>query len=163
MIFGIADDGYSYYPLNQSIRFPIVAVDKDQRVLTGAKAQVKVIKHEYRTVLSKAGSYFRYESQQDDKLIKKEVSADEFTKAGDFLDQLASRHTLYFGHERPSDFHFEIEFNTKQQPAFNRQFDLLISDLKNWEKNGFQLNLFAENPKQLERLYTIFKDLNAEI
>ena len=56
-----------------------------------------------------------------------------------------------------------IEFNTKQQPAFNRQFDLLIKDLKDWEKKGFQLNLFAENPKQLERLYTIFKDLNAEI
>jgi uncharacterized protein YfaS (alpha-2-macroglobulin family) len=67
--FGISDDGYSYYPLNQPIRFPVLAVDKDQRVLNGAKAQVKIIKHEYRTVLSKAGSYFRYESQADDKLL----------------------------------------------------------------------------------------------
>lgn len=57
----------------------------------------------------------------------------------------------------------EIEFNTREQPAFNRQFDLLIQDLKSWEAKGFQLNLFAENPKQLERLFTIFKDLKEEI
>ncbi len=67
--FGIADDGYSYYPLNQPIRFPVVAVDKERQNLTAAKAQVKVIKHEYRTVLPKAGNYFRYESQPDDKLL----------------------------------------------------------------------------------------------
>jgi transcription-repair coupling factor (superfamily II helicase) len=56
-----------------------------------------------------------------------------------------------------------IAFNTKAQPAFNRQFDLLMKDLKSWEAKGFELNLFAENPKQLERLYTIFKDLKEEI
>jgi uncharacterized protein YfaS (alpha-2-macroglobulin family) len=67
--FGISDDGYSYYPLNQAIRFPVIAIDKDQHVLNGVKAQVKIIKHEYRTVLSKAGNYFRYESQPDDKLL----------------------------------------------------------------------------------------------
>ncbi|RYY14381.1 MAG: alpha-2-macroglobulin family protein, partial [Chitinophagaceae bacterium] len=77
--FGIADDGYSYYPLNQQIRFPVIAVDKDQRVLSGARAQVKIIKHEYRTVLSKAGSYFRYESQADDKLLTDQ----EVTISGD--------------------------------------------------------------------------------
>ena len=101
--------------------------------------------------------------EQDDKLIKKGIRLDEFTKANEFFEQLENFHTVLFGHERPNDFHFEIEFNTKQQPAFNRHFDLLIKDLKDWEKKGFQLNLFAENPKQLERLYTIFKDLNAEI
>jgi transcription-repair coupling factor (superfamily II helicase) len=56
-----------------------------------------------------------------------------------------------------------VIFNTKSQPAFNRQFDLLIKDLKSWEAKGFELNLFAENPKQLERLYTIFRDLKEEI
>ncbi|MGN6166175.1 MAG: transcription-repair coupling factor, partial [Flavisolibacter sp.] len=56
-----------------------------------------------------------------------------------------------------------IAFHTKEQPAFNRQFDLLMRDLKSWETKGFELNLFAENPKQLERLYTIFQDLKEEI
>jgi hypothetical protein len=34
-----------------------------------AQARVEVIKHEYRTVLTKSGSYFRYESQQEDKMM----------------------------------------------------------------------------------------------
>ena len=56
-----------------------------------------------------------------------------------------------------------ITFHTKAQPAFNRQFDLLMKDLKSWESKGFELHLFAENPKQLERLYTIFQDLKEAI
>ncbi|MBC8034813.1 MAG: transcription-repair coupling factor [Chitinophagaceae bacterium] len=58
---------------------------------------------------------------------------------------------------------YEISFNTKAQPSFNRQFNLLIKDLKSWEAQKYALYLFADNPKQLERLYTIFKDLNEEI
>jgi transcription-repair coupling factor (superfamily II helicase) len=103
------------------------------------------------------------EADQDDKLIKKEVKAEEFTSADDFFRDLFHRHAVYFGYEKPSDAPVEIEFATKSQPAFNRQFDLLIHDLKSWEGKGFELNIFAENPKQLERLYTIFKDLKEEI
>jgi hypothetical protein len=33
-------------------------------VLNGASARVQVIKHEYHTVLTKSGDYFRYESQK---------------------------------------------------------------------------------------------------
>jgi transcription-repair coupling factor (superfamily II helicase) len=110
-----------------------------------------------------AGTSSKQSEEQDDKLIKKDIRLDEFVKADEFFDQLNNHHTVFFGPAGPTEFHFEIEFNTKQQPAFNRQFDLLITDLKNWENKGFHLNLFAENPKQLERLYTIFKDLNAEI
>jgi transcription-repair coupling factor (superfamily II helicase) len=110
-----------------------------------------------------AGTSNKQSEEQDDKLIKKDIRLDEFVKADEFFDQLNNHHTVFFGPAGPTEFHFEIEFNTKQQPAFNRQFDLLITDLKNWENKGFHLNLFAENPKQLERLYTIFKDLNAEI
>jgi transcription-repair coupling factor (superfamily II helicase) len=91
------------------------------------------------------------------------VKEKDYTNANDFFDELNNRHTVYFGHERPQSFGFEIEFNTKEQPSFNRQFDFLIKDLKSWESKKFDLNLFAENPKQLERLYTIFKDLKEEI
>ncbi|MFM2146348.1 MAG: transcription-repair coupling factor, partial [Bacteroidota bacterium] len=56
-----------------------------------------------------------------------------------------------------------VSFSTRPQPAFNRQFDLLIKDLQDWVAKGFQVYLFAENPRQLERLHTIFEDLKAEI
>jgi transcription-repair coupling factor (superfamily II helicase) len=103
------------------------------------------------------------EEEQDDKMVKKDVRPDEFITAQDFFEQLQQKHTVYFGHPRPHETVFEIEFNTREQPAFNRQFDLLMQDLKSWEGQGFELNLFAENPKQLERLYTIFQDLKEEI
>jgi transcription-repair coupling factor (superfamily II helicase) len=58
---------------------------------------------------------------------------------------------------------FTLHSNTLIQPAFNRRFDLLIQDLKNWEQKGFEVYLFAENPKQLERLRIIFEDLKSDI
>jgi len=99
-----------------------------------------------------------------DTLVKKNVSQDDFISAQEFEKKILDRHFVEFSYQPSSIGHaYEIEFNTKQQPAFNRQFDMLIRDLKHWEKNKFQLFLFAENPKQLERLYTIFTELKAEI
>ena len=103
------------------------------------------------------------EEEEEDRLEKRDVTAEEFIAAGDFFEGLQSRHTVYFGHAAPEGGVEEIVFSIKAQPAFNRRFELLIADLKGWEKAGFGLNLFAENPKQLERLYTIFKDLKEEI
>ncbi|HEU4573427.1 MAG TPA: MG2 domain-containing protein, partial [Chitinophagaceae bacterium] len=68
IFFGIQDDWFYYYPLNQVIKFPLVAVNKDGNAVS-AKAKVQVIKHEYRTVLTRSGSYFRYESQKEDRVM----------------------------------------------------------------------------------------------
>ena len=69
---GISNDGSWYYPLNQPVGFHLIALDKNQQVV-GSTAEVSVIKHEYRTVISKSGSYFRYESQKEDKLINSSI------------------------------------------------------------------------------------------
>ena len=84
--------------------------------------------------------------EHDDKLVRKAVRADEFITAGEFFEKLDLHHNVFFGHEKPSVFHHEIEFNTKEQPAFNRQFDLLIRDLKSWEAKGFQLYFLRKIP-----------------
>jgi uncharacterized protein YfaS (alpha-2-macroglobulin family) len=69
VFIGVGSDGYWYYPLNQAVRFPLIAVDKNENALAGAKATIQVIKHEYRTNLRKSGNYFRYESERDDKIL----------------------------------------------------------------------------------------------
>src|SRR6185312_7800335 len=82
--------------------------------------------------------------------------------------QIKKRHTIEFGNkayfvksnEQESE---TIKFNITPQPAFNRQFSLLIDNLKKFESNKYNTFIFAENPKQLERLHAIFTDLNAEI
>ncbi|MGH2552805.1 MAG: alpha-2-macroglobulin family protein, partial [Chitinophagaceae bacterium] len=68
VFFGIRHDWFYYFPLNQPVKLNLTAVNKDGNA-TNSTARVEVIKHEYRTVLTKSGSYFRYESQQEDKLM----------------------------------------------------------------------------------------------
>jgi len=65
---GIKDDGFFYYALNQPVKFQLVSLNREG-MPTSATAKVQVIKHEYKTVLVKSGSYFRYESQQQDKMM----------------------------------------------------------------------------------------------
>ncbi|HEY6504112.1 MAG TPA: DEAD/DEAH box helicase, partial [Chitinophagaceae bacterium] len=106
----------------------------------------------------------RLQEEADDRSVKKEVKTDDFITATVFEEQLLPKHVVGFGFKDsfPANYPtFSIQFSTKEQPAFNRQFDLLIKDLKSWESKGFQLYIFAENPKQLERLRTIFQDLPA--
>ena len=52
--------------------FPLIALDRTEKVVSGT-ARVQVIKHEYHTVLTKNGDYFRYESQEEDKLVSSSV------------------------------------------------------------------------------------------
>ncbi len=99
--------------------------------------------------------------ENEDTWVKKEPTAADFIRAAALETLISKNHLVEFGY-RTYLANWELEFNTREQPAFNRQFDLLIRDLKGWESKGFQLNLFAENPKQLERLYIIFQDLKAE-
>ncbi len=68
VFLGIENDDTWYYPLNQAATFSLIAVDKEGKAVSG-KAVVKMIKREYKTVVSRAGSYFRYESQQEDKVL----------------------------------------------------------------------------------------------
>ncbi len=68
VFFGVKRDWFYYYPLNQPVKFSLAAANKDGNAVQST-ARVVVIKHEYRTVLSRSGSYFRYESQKEDKVM----------------------------------------------------------------------------------------------
>lgn len=100
---------------------------------------------------------------EDDRMEKHEVNLGEFVKAEEIEGQLERFHVVEFGPSSGGAGAEVIEFHTKAQPSFNRQFELLIKDLKALEAKKYTLYLFAENPRQLERLHTIFEDLKAAI
>lgn len=108
------------------------------------------------------GQMNKIEDDADDTKILKEVHAGDFVQAVITEEQLQRRHVVEFGY-KPQLSTFEITFNTQPQPAFNRQFDLLIKDLKAHEAAGYAIYIFAEQARQLERLNSIFTDLNTEI
>lgn len=101
--------------------------------------------------------------EEEDDVERLVPRREQFTTAAELEEQLQSRHLLEFGAHPTWTSTTEVLFHTRQQPSFNRQFDMLIRDFKQWEKKGFDLFLFAENPRQLERLYSIFQDLKAEV
>ena len=53
-----------------------------------------------------------------------------------------------------------FEFETKPQPSFNKDFNLLIHNLKENEKAGIVNFIFTDSPKQIERLYAILDDID---
>jgi len=55
-----------------------------------------------------------------------------------------------------------INFNQKPQPSFNKNFDLLIANLKENKSKGFENFFLTDNVKQAERLISIFNDLLAK-
>lgn len=93
---------------------------------------------------------------------KSSVNIDDFINAGQLRGQFADV-PLVEWEAKSSSGSSVIRFNTKAQPAFNRQFDLLIRNLKELEATRHNIFIFAENPKQLERLHSIFTDLKAEL
>ena len=100
---------------------------------------------------------------------KAEVGENDFAKAATLEAQIKQRHIIEFGSKSYFDTSYPqgqscvIKFLIQSQPAFNRQFDLLIKNLKEFEGSRYNIFLFADNPKQLERLHIIFTDLQAEI
>lgn len=103
--------------------------------------------------------------EESDLHVKKEILPAEFVSGRELEEELRSMrvietgtHAWFTGIAEPV-----ISFDVQPQPAFNRQFDLLISNLKSFEQQRYNIYLFADNPKQLERLHSIFTDLNAEI
>jgi transcription-repair coupling factor (superfamily II helicase) len=113
---------------------------------------------------------------EEDNLEKTSVTGLDFVEADLLEEQVFQKHIVEFGytpyftnveaewkHAPAASEPLVIEFHSKEQPAFNRQFDLLIRDLKSWELKKYSIYLFAENPRQLERLHSIFSDLKSEI
>ncbi len=105
------------------------------------------------------------EEDEDDTKILKEVSLADFTPVATIERLIQQRHIIEFGYQPffAKSEEAVITFSTKSQPSFNRQFDLLIKDLIAHEANQFSIYIFADQAKQLERLHSIFKELNTEI
>jgi transcription-repair coupling factor (superfamily II helicase) len=85
-----------------------------------------------------------------------------------FLDKKAFEHLINQKQvvEFGSMVQFEsntIHFNISPQPTFNKNFDLLIENLKDLKKQGFQTIIVSNQPKQIERIYAVFEDLEADV
>ena len=98
----------------------------------------------------------------------KEISKADFENVNEWQEKIKQRHLIeWYNHSLEKitgdAIDATFQFATEEQPVFNRQFGMLISDLQKRITNKYVAYIFAENPKQLERLRSIFDDLNAGI
>ena len=95
-------------------------------------------------------------------LMEKQPDSELLVHGSEFLKSLLDYTTLEFGQQ----FYFKtgqpVVFNTAPQPSFNKNFDLLMQDLQKNAENGFTNFLLADNPKQAERLQSIFEDITSK-
>ncbi len=92
---GIKRSFSHYTKTGQPVRFDLIAVDKDGKALSGIDARVKLIKHEYKTVLSKSGSYFRYRSEKVERIIEvKSIEINKKSTSYTFIPDLSGHYEV---------------------------------------------------------------------
>ena len=87
-----------------------------------------------------------------------------FSKSEELLDCLKKRRTVEFGtSSQLSTLNSQlstINFHTKPQPIFSKNFNLLIDDIAEHKEEGYRVIIFSESSKQLSRIQAILNDIN---
>ncbi|MCB0734315.1 MAG: transcription-repair coupling factor [Flavobacteriales bacterium] len=98
-------------------------------------------------------------------VIETGVDKPELTEIFLTSEEIKTRLSKLSGVEFGNRPHFrqriEINFDQSPQKTFGKNFKLLIEHLDEHRKLGYDQHIFSETSKQIERLETIFTDLNA--
>ncbi|MEO8147753.1 MAG: transcription-repair coupling factor [Bacteroidia bacterium] len=87
------------------------------------------------------------------------VVADDFDTANNFISKLPDFTIVEFGTHQYFKDGNTMSFNQASQPAFNKNFNLLFENLVQNQEQRYENLIIADNPKQVERIYSIFEDL----
>ena len=79
------------------------------------------------------------------------------------IHQIWQSITLELNQKSSFDSHEIVAFDTLPQPTFNKNFELLIDDLKQRMSDGYKIYILADQVKQTDRLKAIFDDKESGI
>jgi transcription-repair coupling factor (superfamily II helicase) len=82
-----------------------------------------------------------------------------FINNKEFLESLEKHSVAEFGSGSYYRNARAFKFDMTPQPSFNKNFDLLITNLEENHKSGISNFILSDNPKQTERIYSIFEDI----
>ena len=77
----------------------------------------------------------------------------------DFSNKLMEYSIIEWNRILRSENNFTIDLSCKPQPAFNKNFELLVDQLNLWKEENFSIYICSEQDSQIARLHAIFKDL----
>ncbi|WP_026952933.1 transcription-repair coupling factor [Algoriphagus mannitolivorans] len=85
---------------------------------------------------------------------------DIFESGKNFIRQVEKFSVVEFGRQFYLKTETKTVWESQPQPSFNKNFDLLVTNLSENEKLGYTNLIIAENEKQIDRLLGIFHELD---
>ncbi len=101
--------------------------------------------------------------QHTEKELKFEGIENTWLDSKQWMKGINSFNMIEFGNRKNNKANITIDFSTSPQPVFHKNFKMLIDNLKDNMAKGYQNFIFSESSRQIERLYTIFEDLDKEV
>ena len=83
-----------------------------------------------------------------------------FEQVEGFENELQGFQQIEFGNRFYLNTDFELQFDAEPQTSFNKNFDLIVENLGQWQIKNTSLTVAAESLAQFTRLETIFKELD---
>jgi transcription-repair coupling factor (superfamily II helicase) len=80
-----------------------------------------------------------------------------------FQEKLSEFKLLEFGKRFYLSTETEVLYQMSPQPTFKKNFDLLSENLLEYLASGYQVVILSDSPKQLERLTSIFEEIDASL
>jgi len=81
----------------------------------------------------------------------------------EFIKDIEKYTTVYLDLPLSRNILDSVQFKIKPQPVFNKNFELLISDISTRIENGYKVSIFGEKESQLERLRSILSQGDSRI
>lgn len=95
--------------------------------------------------------------------IKHTLPSELYVHPSDWKKQVEAHSIVEFGPEYHFKANTNVQFQVQQQPAFNKDFELLRQDLIQRKNAGATNLIFSNQPQQIERLFQIFEDIGGEV
>lgn len=111
-----------------------------------------------RTSLDKALEKFGKQIHIENEQVQRNTE-ELFDKDEDWLRRLEQHKLLEYGSKPYFEPEIVLDFKTRPQPHFNKNFNLLLEDLYKNQGKQYTNILFSESAKQSERLHSILADM----
>jgi len=80
-----------------------------------------------------------------------------------FTEDITPFKTVEYGAQKHNEAGASINLNASPPPAFNKNFNLLSENLIENQEKGYTNYILSDNEKQIERLQSIFEDINPSV
>lgn len=86
-----------------------------------------------------------------------------FCQAAEIVDRLSAARIIEIGSRAIFPNRTVIQIHTEPQPSFKKNFNLITQKFTELTSQKFTNLILSDNPRQIERIYTIFEDIGKEI